>query len=148
MCCYSDLLTRPVMQSYGTNFLPLYPVLSLAELCSLESSLALAFPSLKPHPPPTPISNSLGKLIVCSIAALSRAVPRAISESLLVTLGARLDGPEGIHLTQTSSLGNIQLQLLLGVSAELHSRSTCKGGSRSWLMIGSAIRMAMDMVSS
>jgi hypothetical protein len=135
------------MHSYRLNFLPVCSILSLSELCSLEPGLKHAFASTNMGPPPpTPLPRVFGKLAVCTLAALSRDVPRHIFFSLLHTLSSRLDGEEGSHLLRTSSLGNVQVLLLLGLSSELHAVTTSRGGSLSWLTVGLALRMAQDIV--
>jgi hypothetical protein len=139
---------NPVMQSYGSNFLHIYPVISISELCSIEPALTLSLPHSGGQPPPTPLPATVARLAICSIAALSRTVPREIGHSLFSALTSYMDGREGNRLLRTSCIGHVQILLLLGVSSELHSRSTCEGGSWSWLRVGAALRMAMDIVSN
>jgi hypothetical protein len=110
--------------------------------------LALSLPHSNGQPPPTPLPSTIAKLAICSIAALSRTVPREIYHSLLSALTLYMDSPEGNRLLRTSCIGHVQILLLLGVSSELHSRSTCDGGSWSWLRVGAALRMALDIVSN
>lgn len=136
-----------VMQSFAINMLPFYPVLSLAELRSVEPVLSLTFHDVESLSPPIYVAKTLTKLAVCSIASLYRKVPQAIRASLLNALHRRLRGIESLEVTSKSSLGNVQTMLLLGMSAELHAGSIYAGGSRNWLMVGSAIRMAYDLVS-
>jgi len=135
-----------VMQSFAVNFLPYYPVLSLAELSTLEPAMALAFSSTEMLPPTNTLPKPLAQLVVCSIAALSKEVPRRVAQSLFRSLRFRLDGDEGNRLMRRSCMGNVQTLLLLSVSAELHDSSTSEGGSRSWLTLGTAVRMAFDLV--
>lgn len=136
-----------VMQSFARNFLPYCPIISLAELCTLEPALSFAFTRVEVIPTPVGLPQALAQLAVCSIAALSREVPRRIARSLFQALRHRLDGAEGMRLMRRSCVGNVQTLLLLGVSAEVHASSTCEGGSRSWLTLGTALRMALDLVS-
>ncbi|RSH95816.1 hypothetical protein EHS25_000909 [Saitozyma podzolica] len=96
-------------------------------------------------PPPTPLHRVFGKLAVCTLAGLSRDVPRQIFFSLLHTLCSRLDGEESTQLLRTSSLGNVQVLLLLGLNSELQAVTTSRGGSLSWLTVGLAVRMAQDI---
>nr|XP_019007942.1 uncharacterized protein I206_07110 [Kwoniella pini CBS 10737]OCF46723.1 hypothetical protein I206_07110 [Kwoniella pini CBS 10737] len=137
---------QSLIHSYRLNILPLSPILSLAELCSIEPSLGYALQSehIGP-PPPNPLPKSLTRLAVCTLAALSRQVPRHIYHSLFAQLTATLNGAEGSRLMRTSSLGNVQVLLLLSSSAEMHSSNTDQGGGLSWLRSGLAIRMAQDI---
>ncbi|WWC65481.1 uncharacterized protein I303_108099 [Kwoniella dejecticola CBS 10117] len=137
---------QSLIHSYRLNILPLSPILSLAELCSIEPSLGYAIQSedIGP-PPPNPLPNALTRLAVCTLAALSRQVPRHIYHSLFARLTVTLNGAEGSRLMRTSSLGNVQVLLLLSSSAEMHSSNTDQGGGLSWLRSGLAIRMAQDI---
>jgi hypothetical protein len=135
------------MHSYRLTFLPVCSILSLSELCYLEPRLQA--PSLVDNvdaPAASPIPRTLGKLAVCALAALSREIPPRIFLSLFHTLSSRMEGEDGTRLLRISNLGNIQVLLLLGVSSELHALTTNQGGSFSWLTVGSAIRMALDIV--
>lgn len=134
------------MHSYRLTFLPVCSILSLSELCYLDPRLPA--PALVDVDSPTlsPLPRSLGKLAVCALAALSREIPPRIFLSLFHTLFSRMEGEDGTRLLRISNLGNVQVLLLLGVSSELHALTTNQGGSFSWLTVGSAIRMALDIV--
>jgi len=142
-----ELIGLTVMQSFAINFQPFYPVVSVAEMCTIEPTLALVYTNV-PHSSEerNPFPPVLTKLAICSIAALHREVPRHITRSLLRTLQGQVEGPAGMAMMRRSNIANVQTALLLGVSAELHASSTFEGGSRSWLTVGSAIRMALDIV--
>jgi hypothetical protein len=135
------------MQSFASNVLPFFPVLSLAELCYLNPALSLAFQDIESLSSPISIPRTIATLAVCAIASLYRKVPRNIRVSLLSSLQGMLGEAAGLDLTRRSSLGHVQTMLLLGMSPELHAGPMYTAGSRSWLMTGSAIRMALDIVS-
>lgn len=113
----------------------------------LEPALTLAFHGLEKLQSPVYFAKNITKLAVCAIASLNREVPQAIRSSLLGALHSHLTGAESVDITRRSSLGNVQTMLLLGMSPKMHAESIYTGGSRSWLMTGMAIRMALDLVS-
>ncbi|ORY28188.1 fungal-specific transcription factor domain-domain-containing protein [Naematelia encephala] len=136
----SQLVSESVLENlinlYRMRIIPVNPIVSISETVGL-------FPWIrKPHLdsiPPTPLPRLL-RLIVCSVPAQWRAVPKEIRESLHVTLQSQMDGGGGSALMRTSSLGNVQTLLVLAISLEV-----LRTRRESWLTVGLAIRMAQEI---
>ncbi|BGP42243.1 hypothetical protein JCM10449v2_006248 [Rhodotorula kratochvilovae] len=113
-----------LVQYYIDHILPLFPVITVAELRALDTL--------------SPVTL----LAVCAIAASSRR----FSYDLFDTVREFLRTAMEMHDPRsTSSIHNIQALLIMTLSCEAHGPISTQNGSRSFLLAGNGIRMAQDL---
>lgn len=95
--------------------------------------------------PPTPIPHVV-RLIHCALASLSREVPYKIRHSILTALHEHLNNGESAKLSQTTTLANAQVLILLGMNQDLHSYEESTAMSMMWQRVGTGLRMATELV--
>jgi hypothetical protein len=90
----------------------------------------------------------LTELVICTLVSSSRSIPNGIYEELIYALNSTLEGGgEGLKLLSISTMGHLQVLLLLTMSQELQGEATNHSGSVLFLRVGVALRMAQDLVS-
>lgn len=94
--------------------------------------------------PPTPIPRVV-RLIHCALASLSREVPYKIRHSILTALHEHLNNGESAKLSQTTTLANAQVLILLGMNQDLHSYEESTAMSMMWQRVGTGLRMATEL---
>ncbi|KAJ9104680.1 hypothetical protein QFC21_002178 [Naganishia friedmannii] len=98
-----------------------------------------------PRNPNTSSLPPIAGLIICTLSALSRTIPRQIFQELSHALYLKFETIEGLRVLSISSLAHIQVLLLLTMNPETQSPATNHSGSMTFLRIGTAIRMAQDL---
>ncbi|ORY26773.1 hypothetical protein BCR39DRAFT_540169 [Naematelia encephala] len=137
----SQIVSESVLESlvalYRRKIVPVFPVISISESASLFPWIRT--PNIN-STPPTPLPRLL-RLLICSVPAQWRSVPKDVRQSLRVTLLPLMEGEPGRLMTRSSSLGNLQSLLSLYLSREVLPTSK----RESWLNVGLAIRMAQEI---
>ncbi|GAA5891299.1 hypothetical protein JCM8208_002577 [Rhodotorula glutinis] len=113
-----------LVQHFVDHVLPLFPVVTVAELRALDTLSPVAL------------------LAVCAIAASSRrfSFERFDTAREFLRTAIEIHDPRA-----TASLQNVQALLIMTLSCEAHGPISTQNGSRSFLLAGNGIRMAQDM---
>ncbi|GAA5922090.1 hypothetical protein JCM3775_003487 [Rhodotorula graminis] len=113
-----------LVQHFVDHVLPLFPVVTVAELRALDTLSPVAL------------------LAVCAIAASSRrfSFERFDTAREFLRTAIEIHDPRA-----TASLQNVQALLIMTLSCEAHGPISTQNGSRSFLLAGCGIRMAQDM---
>jgi hypothetical protein len=141
---YIDAIGCLVFSIFEENILPFFPVVSHQELADIrfDSENVANNPKTASSLPP------IAGLIICTLSALSRKIPRHIFQELSHALYLKFETIEGLRVLSISSLAHIQVLLLLTMNPETQSPATNHSGSMTFLRIGTAIRMAQDLVGT
>ncbi len=117
-------VAEKLANSYFEKIAPLFPIITKSE-----------FLHLSPPPP-------LLLYAVCSVAALSRDVPREVLTAVRVTLAQLLRDSD--ILSNSSSIA-VRALLVMSINQDVHGSGAVQCGARSWNRLGCAIRMAQDL---
>ncbi|KAJ9113239.1 hypothetical protein QFC22_006078 [Naganishia vaughanmartiniae] len=132
-----------VFSIFEENIIPFFPAVSYQELDKIRSASANIIQSPTTGSSLPPIAG----LIICTLSALNRTIPRQIFQELSHALYLKFETIEGLRVLSISSLAHIQVLLLLTMNPETQSPATNHSGSMTFLRIGTAIRMAQDLVN-
>ncbi|BGP39973.1 hypothetical protein JCM10450v2_003953 [Rhodotorula kratochvilovae] len=113
-----------LLQHFSAHILPLWPVVTVEEIRSLETL--------------SPVTL----LSICVIAAASRQFPYALFNTVRAYFKTAVEMSD---VFKTSSIANMQALLIMTMSAEPHGPTASGGGSMSFLRTGIAARMAQDL---
>ncbi|GAA6056713.1 hypothetical protein JCM3770_006480 [Rhodotorula araucariae] len=113
-----------LLQHFSDHLLPLWPVVTVEEIRSLETL--------------SPVTL----LSICVIAAASRQFPYSLFNTVRAYFKHAVDMSD---VFKTSSIANMQALLIMTMSAEPHGPTASGGGSMSFLRTGIAARMAQDL---
>lgn len=73
-------------------------------------------------------------------------MPYKIRHSILTALHEHLNNGEIAKLSQTTTLANAQVLILLGMNQDLHSFEESTAMSMMWQRVGTGLRMATELV--
>jgi len=115
-----------VLDLYASRIAPLFPVLYPTEARNIRSLSVFQI------------------MAMCTVASLSRTVPRTVCCAFRSRLHHLLEAVPGGNIW-TSNQTNLSALLVISMNSELHGRTESAGASTAWLRSGVAVRMGQDL---
>ncbi|BGP32018.1 hypothetical protein JCM10296v2_003797 [Rhodotorula toruloides] len=113
-----------LVQHFIDHILPLFPVITVEELRALDTLSPVTLMS------------------VCAVAACSRKYPWSLLDTVRAFLKTAIEMSD---VFSTSSIANVQANLIMAMTSEVHDATASGGGSMSLIRAGLCVRMAHDL---